>query len=87
MSAKDSSDKWRFHDNFMKLHKKAFPDLTFNASQQKEAQRKWKEVRDSQPMLDQLMNQWSLKANEIRNEITLKKLKSSQKYGQKMILI
>jgi hypothetical protein len=46
MSAKDSDDKWRLHDNFMKLHKKAFPDLT-NAIQQKETQRKWKEVRDS----------------------------------------
>jgi hypothetical protein len=71
MSAKDSSDKWRLHENFMKLHKKAFPDLT-NANQQKEAQRKWKEVRDSQPVLDQLMNQWSLKADEIRAKGSIK---------------
>jgi hypothetical protein len=39
MSAKDNSDKWRLHDNFMKLHKKAFPDLTNGQSAKRSAEK------------------------------------------------
>jgi hypothetical protein len=72
MPANNNSDnRWKLHDAFMKLHKKAFPHL-INANQQKEGQLKWKEIRNDRSEIDRLMSEWSLKADKLKTEGSIK---------------